>query len=49
MSITKIQWERLVNKQDRLKKELEMGFELNEKELFDEIMSIERELVLIEN
>lgn len=53
MSITKTQWEKLVAKQDRLKdrfkKELKLGFELDEKRLFDEIMSIERELILMEN
>lgn len=47
--ITKIQWERLVNKQEMLKKELELGFELDKKKLFDEIMFIEGQLVLLEN
>jgi len=47
--VNKQSWERLVNKQERLKDELKMSFELNEKELFNEILELERELVLLEN
>ena len=47
--ITKQQWEKLVNRQDTLKKELAIGFEVEQENIFNEILDIEGILVRLEN